>query len=171
MNVIEMILTNMLVSDCKEINKISDYPNSFSNSIQSNNKIVLEEDYEFILNGFNPDLNKYTVEEVLTAIDGFNLINPKETLEFILYNNVLDYIQEVKPLIEKIYPNKNYFLEFCIDPEILNLSCLVLSIEGITTPIGDNFDICTKIKLELRKLDLYNKKFIKNFLLEPFYVF
>lgn len=168
MNVIEMILTNMLVSDCKEINKISDYPNSFSNSIQSNNKIVLEDDYEFILNGFNPDLNKYTVEEVLTAIDGFNLINPKETLEFILYNNVLDYIQEVKPFLDEYYPNKEYNLRFVIDPEIMDLSCLILSVNNITTPFEDNLNIITKIKSCLRQSNVCNKKFIKNFSLEAF---
>ena len=163
------------MSDYKETNEIDTEFNPFSNNFKPNdesnikfNNIVLEEGYEFVLNGFKPNLNKYTVEEVLNALDGFNLIKPVETLKFILYNNALDYIQEAKPFLSKYYPNKEYNLEFFIDPEFVDLSCLVLSVNGITTPFEDNLPIYNKINYELRHSNLCNKKFIKNFSLEVF---
>ena len=59
----------------------------------------------------------------------FNLINPKEIYKFIIGNDDLfEYLDKIVILLHKFFQNKKYCLEFSLDPEIQDLSQLIIYI-------------------------------------------
>lgn len=86
--------------------------------------------------------------------DEFNLINPKEIYKFILNNDDLfEYLDNVVKLIHKFFPNKKYCLEFSLDPEIYDLSQLIIYINTNDISFDGDWELLRQLNKEIRYIN------------------
>lgn len=65
------------------------------------------------------------------VLNNFNLINPKEIIDFIHSNNgLLELIEKVFPLLKYYFPTYSYSLLYAPDPEIMDIEDLMLFINS-----------------------------------------
>ena len=84
----------------------------------------------------------------------FNLINPKDIHDFILRNDDLfEYLDEIIILLHKFFQNKNYCLEFSFDPEIQDLSQLIIYINTNELSFDNDWELLRKLNKEIRHID------------------
>ena len=83
----------------------------------------------------------------------FNLINPKEIYKFILCNDDLfEYIDKIVILLHKSFQNKKYCLEFSLDPEIQDLSQLIIYIDTNDESFDRDWALLRDLNKEIRHI-------------------
>ena len=86
----------------------------------------------------------------------FNLINPVEIQEFILlHDDLFDYLNEIKTLLQLYFKNKDYCLEFSIDPEEPLLNQLVIYITSDESSFDNNWELLRKVNKKIRYIDKF----------------
>lgn len=86
----------------------------------------------------------------------FNLINPKDIHDFILRNDDLfEYLDDIIILLHKFFQNKNYCLEFSFDPEIQDLSQLIIYINTNELSFDNDWELLRKLNKEIRLIDKF----------------
>lgn len=99
---------------------------------------------------------------VLNALEGFNLINSFEIVEFIYKHiQLLNLIDKLIHLLNKYYPNHLYCLKFIKDPEFANLDHLMCYIK--VNDFDNEWNILKKLNKELRQL-IFTDSSIKHIL-------
>ena len=84
----------------------------------------------------------------------FNLINPKDIYKFILLNdNLFDYLDKITLLIHKFFQNKKYCLEFSLDPEVQDLSQLIIYINTDELSFDKDWELLRELNKEIRHVD------------------
>lgn len=103
-------------------------------------------------------LDSFTKKFQLTLADEYNLINPLDIYKFILENNdLIELIQKIKPLLNKIFPNCTYSLEFVPDPEFESLNQLVIYVHS-TSSFDKDWNLLKQLKKDFRNLKVSNEK-------------
>lgn len=103
-------------------------------------------------------LDSFTKKFQLTLADEYNLINPLNIYKFILENNdLIELIQKIKPLLNKIFPNCTYSLEFVPDPEFESLNQLVIYVHS-TSSFDKDWNLLKQLKKDFRNLKVSNEK-------------
>lgn len=103
-------------------------------------------------------LDSFTKKFQLTLADEYNLINPLDIYKFILENNdLIELIQKIKPLLNKIFPNCTYSLEFVPDPEFESLNQLVIYVHS-TSSFNKDWNLLKQLKKDFRNLKVSNEK-------------
>lgn len=84
----------------------------------------------------------------------FNLINPKEIYKFIIWNDDLfEYLDKIVILLHKFFQNKKYCLEFSLDPEIQDLSQLIIYINTSELSFDGDWELLRELNKEIRHID------------------
>lgn len=84
----------------------------------------------------------------------FNLINPKEIYKFIIWNDDLfEYLDKIVILLHKFFQNKKYCLEFSLDPEIQDLSQLIIYINTSELSFDGDWELLREFNKEIRHID------------------
>ena len=87
----------------------------------------------------------------------YEIENSDKLKEFIKkHENVLEYIRELTPLINKYFPNNEKSIEFCEDPEFDDLDFVMIYIECSI------YEKDKKTLDEFKKEPLYISKFSRN---------
>ena len=90
-------------------------------------------------------------------LDGFELLNEEQIIDFIFHNiGLLELIENANPLIKEHFPDKSFGLEFDEDPEISSLNKLVLYVKGDEGSFDEDWEEVKKVNREIRKLSLYD---------------
>lgn len=85
--------------------------------------------------------------------DSFNLVNPKKIHDFILLNDDLfDYLDKIVILLHKYFDDRKYNLEFSSDPEIPNLSQLVLYVESKESSFDEDWSLLRDLNKEIIRI-------------------
>lgn len=88
---------------------------------------------------------------------GFELVNKEEILNFISQNTgLLDLITSSVPIIKKYFQDCNYVLEFEIDPEISDLSQLVLYVKVDDDSFDESWEKMRILNKEIRNISYEN---------------
>lgn len=84
----------------------------------------------------------------------FNLINPKDIYKFIIWNDDLfEYLDKIVILLHKFFQNKKYCLEFSLDPEIQDLSQLIIYINTNELSFDGDWELLRELNKEIRHID------------------
>lgn len=127
-----------------------------------------KEDAEaYITSPINLDSNYINAEPILISkyfdsfefkfnelYNEFNLINPKEIYKFIIWNDDLfEYLDKIVILLHKFFQNKKYCLEFSLDPEIQDLSQLIIYINTTELSFDGDWELLRELNKEIRHID------------------
>ncbi|WP_346661487.1 hypothetical protein [uncultured Methanobrevibacter sp.] len=83
----------------------------------------------------------------------FKLINPKDIHNFILLNDDLfDYLEKIIILLHTYFNDREYYLEFSLDPEIQNLSQLILYVKSGESSFDRDWDLLRNLNKEIRHI-------------------
>lgn len=86
--------------------------------------------------------------------DKFNLSNPKEIYKFIIQNDDLfGYLDKIVILLDNFFQNKKYCLEFSLDPEIQDLSQLIIYINTNELSFDRDWEVLRELNKEIRHID------------------
>ncbi len=112
-----------------------------------------------------PQENVFTGLEIMKDFDkrfeelsnNYTLHDVEKLKTFIKeHGNIMDFIFEITPLINKYFPNYEKIIEFCEDPEFSNLDFVMIYI------VGCSFDEDYKILKSFENEPLYKSKFSRN---------
>ena len=110
----------------------------------------------------NIDKHPSFIESFKTNLNDFELLNKKETMNFIFHNiELLELIKSTKPIIKKHFPNHDYALEFDSDPEIPNFNKIILYVKRDEDSFDEDWEDLKKVNKEIRKISLYDNS-VKN---------
>lgn len=126
-----------------------------------------EDNEVYITSPINLDSNYINAEPILISkyfdlfefkfnelYDEFNLINPKEIYKFIIRNDDLfEYLDKIVILLHKFFQNKKYCLEFSLDPEIQDLSQLIIYINTTELSFDGDWELLRELNKEIRHID------------------
>ncbi|WP_305514436.1 hypothetical protein [Methanobrevibacter sp. V14] len=88
--------------------------------------------------------------------NNFNLINPKEIHEFILlHDDLFDYLNELKNLLQLSFKNNDFCIEFSIDPEDSLLNQLVIYINSNDSSFDSDWELLRKVNKKIRSFDKF----------------
>ena len=120
------------------------HPSTLNNSyIDVNEKMILSSKY---YDSFEFKFNDLS--------DSFKLINPNEIYDFILLNDDLfDYLDRITYLLHEYFYERKYYLEFSLDPEISNLSQLVLYVESNEVSFDEDWDLLRNLNKKIIRID------------------
>ena len=126
-----------------------------------------EDNEVYITSPINLDSNYIKAEPILISkyfdsfefkfnelYNKFNLSNPKEIYKFIMQNDDLfEYLDKIVILLHKFFQNKKYCLEFSLDPEIQDLSQLMIYINTTELYFDRDWEILRELNKEIRHID------------------
>lgn len=126
-----------------------------------------EDNEVYITSPINLDSNYINAEPILISkyfdsfefkfnelYNEFNLINPKEIYKFIIWNDDLfEYLDKIVILLHKFFQNKKYCLEFSLDPEIQDLSQLIIYINTTELYFDRDWELLRELNKEIRHID------------------
>lgn len=126
-----------------------------------------EDNEVYITSPINLDSNYIKAEPILISkyfdsfefkfnelYNKFNLSNPKEIYKFIMQNDDLfEYLDKIVILLHKFFQNKKYCLEFSLDPEIQDLSQLIIYINTTELSFDRDWGVLRELNKEIRHID------------------
>lgn len=84
----------------------------------------------------------------------FNLINPRDIHNFILLNDDLfEYLDKITFLLHTFFKDREYYLEFSLDPEIQALSQLILYVKCDESSFDDDWKMMRNLNKEIRHIE------------------
>lgn len=135
--------------DLNEIFKVNIMQQNYSQRLEI--QIPKENNYT----GLN--IEKNSDDEFDKLLKNYEIRDSEKVKNFIGNNeDILDYIDEITPLINRYFPNNRKFIEFCEDPEFSDLDFVMIYIECSI------YEKDKKILAKFKNEPLYMSKFSRN---------